>query len=952
MSVVLDKTALKQQIMELLNNDNSSFFSICTYTKKIDSLSNLSAKQKNTLKILCLKYNNLDFYLGHRYRSSIDTSILVLYGLNGRTPYFLHKKGIHLGELLSMDSFQIMSIEGVGIKKANNIQTSLENYRLDHGLEEQKELEDRDIGLSSLLAHDLKFSTYEFLQSQNMSIDELLNMDYSDFSNIKGLGDAKIQNIITAINSFKKQDESIGETKLSFQFFELLGLPYNYYWYAKRKGLTIERLFESSLHELIDVFGKTRGKNFYNHISRLIFEGDFTFHSPKFLVRFLEENIGVQEVTLGYIKNIVKDTIYDESKLLEEVNLLVQDGHLQITSKGIKIVPEDLLVQIEQIAKDQRENQIMLERLQGKTLQEIGQKYDISRERVRQIAARILSELKNVEADKYKDFYKDYNFTCEEACEIFGISTQEHYYLEQTRNGYVPTTTIIDFMNEYPNFVDCFTKDEIYQSYGLFKLGDSYVLPTNQAILKYLYESYENQKYKSENIYKDFKEIANKIGLSYLGDSRSFEGLLERSEFFLSSNRKQYRPLEIRAFFNEHEDFLHKVLDEVDNNFSSLYFYNKYEKYMRESGILDEYELHALLKRFSSVNQIDVTFYRSPVLGRNYTKNELIINTIMDLSPILMSDFTHYLWEHFGHRQDSMSAKIVKDFIQYVAGDMLIYDIESIQIKTNILENLKDLVTYPVYSKYYIDRMLEKYQLSLQEKNYYMHQLGYRLRNSYFVEMTYTSVSDYIRSFYQLPGIFDASDLIDKMHSSTKYTILNSDREQGKLFHVGDNQYFSIPKLEEKFGCPGRYIKEKQAIMSEIQEATIYSIEKALKNPTINEVFKNSLVMEAGLEKNALAELIYDSNKISQIELHGNIFFRLKTKAFTVTDIILSVMRGKSMYLTELGRQIEEEFYVQFDLSQLHVYASKSSDRKELYYSPTLRKLFTNKEQYIEEVYK
>ena len=84
---------------------------------------------------------------------------------------------------------------------------------------------------------------------------------------------------------------------------------------------------------------------------------------------------------------------------------------------------------IAQLPND-RERKILQARLNGKTLQEIGDQYDITRERVRQLMNKALKKKPYLREDKYAYIYNHYDFSLEDFILAFDEPTETYYYLE------------------------------------------------------------------------------------------------------------------------------------------------------------------------------------------------------------------------------------------------------------------------------------------------------------------------------------------------------------------------------------------------------------------------------------------------------------------------------------------------------------------------------------------
>ena len=84
---------------------------------------------------------------------------------------------------------------------------------------------------------------------------------------------------------------------------------------------------------------------------------------------------------------------------------------------GIKFKRISLLEVAEGL--DDENKKLFLSRLERKTLQELGDERGLTRERIRQKLARIYEKIPEVEEDKYKSIFEEYNFESDEFTTIF-----------------------------------------------------------------------------------------------------------------------------------------------------------------------------------------------------------------------------------------------------------------------------------------------------------------------------------------------------------------------------------------------------------------------------------------------------------------------------------------------------------------------------------------------------
>ena len=82
---------------------------------------------------------------------------------------------------------------------------------------------------------------------------------------------------------------------------------------------------------------------------------------------------------------------------------------------------------------DQRHRDVLLSRLRGETLEEIGQRHGVGRERVRQIMRKALAVRPRLYEDRYQYLFNRYNFSMEEFQLAFDEPEETYHYLEIER---------------------------------------------------------------------------------------------------------------------------------------------------------------------------------------------------------------------------------------------------------------------------------------------------------------------------------------------------------------------------------------------------------------------------------------------------------------------------------------------------------------------------------------
>ena len=119
-------------------------------------------------------------------------------------------------------------------------------------------------------------------------------------------------------------------------------------------------------------------EKFKNDISKKEVRNTYKKHILKIVKQRLNEGIYAFD-----IRNMLKEATCPTQFLNDDLEELYKEGKIENKFGKIYYVLPGLLEEIEK--NPGRNKEIVLYRLEGKTLQEIASKYDITRERVRQI---------------------------------------------------------------------------------------------------------------------------------------------------------------------------------------------------------------------------------------------------------------------------------------------------------------------------------------------------------------------------------------------------------------------------------------------------------------------------------------------------------------------------------------------------------------------------------------
>ena len=798
----------------------------------------------------------------------------------------LHHKILMFDDFLKCTDERIKNFYGLGqksIDEALNLKNNPENVYALIQIEEE-EIEDFD-----------KVSMLE--ETTN---DEFIETIYSDF-NFNDLGmsirlkNCLYQNKINSVSLFLKTPISIIKT------YKSLGKK------------TFEEVLKIKL-QLLDI-------NNSDNTSRILylFIKKITSNGPK---------------TIIFIKNyLATNTNYDTNLFIDDLNKLKNENKIDILTDGIaikKISIKDYINSIE----DTKIKNIMLMRLNGYTLEEIGNNIGVTRERIRQITYKFFNNLPDVYESKYKDVYEKYNFNEKEFSKIYNESKETYYFLKL---AYDAGSYDILWGLKTSDFTDN-QKNIIKKLRNIIKLFGKEIYCSKIEIIMALAEEYASNTITFEKfttIYNTFVKMHPEIDLD-ISDERSIEGILSRQDNIIFDLGRKFRYIELLLVDKSIVDSLHKALDIEDGYYSTLVVYNNNCDLMKELDIRNEYELHSYLKK-------NITYFPEIKLDRmpNFSlgrvdKHDFTLNKINELAPICIDDFLKIMEKNYGHKSNTFLSYLSTEFSDYINGDFI--DSDVVEIKDSLILDLRKILTEPIYSLDLVKDILEKHNyININEiitKNN-MYKIGYKIRNSYILRKDFDSVEDYFINLSKNNDFIPNENILE---SSTYNVSIKRVQKAYDIVSISDKEFITITKLK-KLGIDkeimNKFCNDVLSSFENINYFTVYNIKNTIDTSWIDDNGFDDIFYEC---------LIETIDNIKYLRINNQKIYSFIDDNVEVDDIINEFMVDDSISVDELIDAIREKYGIDVSYDKL-IY---NNDK---FYSRELNKLYLNKECYYKEVY-
>lgn len=766
-----------------------------------------------------------------------------------------------------------------------------------------------------------------YLQIKNHFGHRLFKME--DLNNFFDCNNYSTNNLEIAINKLSN------DNKIMFNKNEFY-VPYNIHDLEKY-GLskTIINFLEENNIKLGDInenmqkdFCISNGKfrkilNAYNMLAK-----EYDFHvelTERMLLKFIEKNFEHNKFTFDELKNILENNGYYVDKLEQYLLLLKNSEKISFDNGLFCVAYPKLIDELNKISNKNNHLNIVLKKLSGLTLEQIGNEYDVTRERIRQIFSKELKKIPVVEEDKYSKYITKYNFSCELFCELFNEKEYVFYYLKEKYK--IGDLEVSELINDSQ-----FTEEQIEiirKKYNLIRFNDENIVASKNSILVAYLKSKERQVDYTELI-NGYNEIitTNNLELELLTeqDFRKIDSILGRSNYILNTLGKSYRYYNCVDIDEEDKKELEGLLDVEPGVYSSELFFKDNPLLMKKLDILDEYELHNLLRKVLEPKD-DIIYTRMPdIYIKCEDKYQFIESLIQELSPVNIDEFTDFVYQSYGHKVPTFKAYLQSNFNHYININTLISDCPKFDDEQ--FEFMKEYLKEDIYSTITIKKLLTD-EFDVRDfkllNNLNFSTLGYKVRGNYIMKSSINNLESYMRDLINSVDFYEVPAEMKKI-GSTFSSYLYKFIYDKKIFKYAENTYITIKKLKS---------------MGIYEDDIDDFIEKISNMINDNEYF-NLYVLNTDFESRLfdfkLPDCFYETlimiiPNVKTFRLKNNTIFIKTNETVTREKFINSFIVKDKTYISEIKMQIKnlfnielQEYYIKEFINKNKYYLQNSTD--------------------------
>ena len=571
----------------------------------------------------------------------------------------------------------------------------------------------------------------------------------------------------------------------------------------------------------------------------------------------IEENGG--EITRSHLekhlpRHLAGTMILEEALLELESASAIEIGEIIIARRYPSIL--DFAAGIE----NNRIRKMVQSRLEGRTLQEIGEEYELTRERVRQIVYKELKKRPRLREDQYAYAYNYYDFSPEDFTLTFDEPHQTYHYLELTAYNKRGKRKPLEDMLSDPAVAPKYRKKAERAIYKQYIATDGVrVKIARPDLVKHYIKIFCKDLTKFTDFISGYHEWLDTLGLgenpALRIESRAYENRLNQSDYVLWNQWRSFRYYNIPE--RDFEELLSTIrLDQFqDTEFSTLKLFRDYPDLMKQNDIRNEYELHNLLKKILPADKIDIKFKKMPTIEIGNADPSLqMLSLLLEYSPITADDLAMRYEEEYGVKAATVLGSYLQAFNSYYYQG--VYSVDFVALPAIQSDRMKHILDQDFYT---ISEVKRRYREEFPDSDpslinpYTLMALGFRVYSCYMVKNIYPSASDYFRSLLTTDDVVDARDINKTLQGVGAYfSELYKLRADYEIVEFSPLQYMHIRKLNALGVTTDDFQDYCQAVYQYYDEGTYFTVKSlrtdgfthAMDRLNFDEWFYASILLE------------------------------------------------------------------------------------------------------------
>lgn len=647
---------------------------------------------------------------------------------------------------------------------------------------------------------------------------------------------------------------------------------------------------------------------------------------------------------------------YDAARLKTVIGSLLAEGKLEyVDYRCYRLYPSfnSYLQEMKESIGD-RNYQMVSAKLSGRTLEDIAQDYDVTRERVRQIIKRTFEKLQMssecFDEDYYQYFYKTYLVEKKDLKKWFGLSNETIGYLQ-----------LLDIKPGTADLNDA--KDDKNLDYGLrikirnylnkdkLFLNDMWIPKKRVSLEELVAREYCQNEVTFDdfiNIYNRFLE-QNEIPFDesiYITEENknTARNRLAEAPFILWKQNMKLRYYDtIGRDFSELYDGL--GLDTFENTeLSTLKLINDHPDLVNKYDIRDQYELHNLLRKtLKEGSYHDFHIQRNPTISFGESDRTKAVYELMSSNaPITQEDLVELLYNEYGYDKGTIVGTIISCIDTYYHQG--VYRVDQEKMSDERMAMLSNSLT----EDFYFTNEIKDIYLNLfpdakpEEINpYNLKRMGFMVYSRCALR-NQPSLEAYFHTLFTEADIIDLVPLKKYKSIMTFNNFLSDLKRSWEVIEFEPNQLITRAHLE-KSGVDESQLKQFcQEVYDFVQPNTYFSIQSIRQNGFYSDLF------DLGFSNWFYSNILIADSRFSYGRVFNTFVFYKGDIEITIKAFICELVNHYgSIDIYDLNNELENKYGCSFHDHLDPVYKVEGTP---VYYDHFLDRLYATEELYNREI--
>ncbi len=848
--------------------------------------------------------------------------------ISTRTSNMLHRMGIHFfDEMIEIPIENFAEHSNIGAKSLEELKNVIANA--DSIIKDAAEkLSDKSCiendttimftveQLDEMSQHSidelgLSNRSYTRLQGKGyLTIDKVAQLSEVDFSQIKGLGQKSVIEIKEYINRWIQENISCKSDSL----------PGNIDPSIK---ILLQRIVVD-LNPIVHLYWK----QLFDYINEAGVLDQIQSNNYEGVLKTVLLLPAIQNTIKNFLTSISNQGVIPENTMSSELSTLtfqpillvdtaLETGILTRCEDAFLISRDTFLEGFDKVCDpNDRASQILRFRIEGKTLQDIGEEFDLTRERVRQITIKLIRKFPLFFEDYFSTLYQYFSLSKCEFCRIFPEITEEGYEYLSLRYRRGKTTLTNDSLAKYRGL----WKSQLTEYLHEKEESDAKkAVSKNEMIMRVLISNSDNSLSSDEFVDEYYRYIQKKrypvdrlkinirTVVNYL---RNTKGIV-----FDCDNKVRYCDADPHIIWEKIDFTLYKNMV-----VSSELIFRDYQDVMEELDIRDGYELFYVIK--SSLSMWNAKLFpihcrRVPVmvLGDVSEKTQAI-KLLKEISPVAFLDYYEAYEERFGIRSAQGNPVISNALSKYYVNGQYSIDVPAID-KKDVPSVLTALKEKPMWFIEDIEDLFDRvcmYTTHDAINTAAFRRIGYILHTSYAYDASYGTTLKFFDEMVFSKDIIDLSTLDRRMLNLGMFiTALDKKKKSLEYVETAPKILMSQVKIKEVYGLSVDEMREIQSTMSVFYQRLFFngrSIWREVEDlPLIQKLQGNDWMLTC---------IMRQQEGISSLPVSGGIILSLESSSLSLSRICewFASLYG-TMSINNLEKEINKTFGTRIPASKL-----------------------------------